>query len=308
MAEILLNIRRFWRKRLLIAISAFWYVMCILALMGWFPIAAEAGGLMFVLRVTFLLLLLFFRTFACIDLQHIRPRIMLLRAASLFILSTLLFGGDNLMLLFLQKVSNSSGLWSVIEWNEMGTGRRVFVSACLHIVLVYRWYSKKNALHNTRSFSLRGYLYEGTGMLIILCAASSAWFLLVQFQQLPFACSDLEKQSLVGVDMLWGIQDTIFRSEPSEVPWKTSWFSQIFDERKNINQWICEYIITQINEKYQNPAFQYSVAVLLTLLLTPFLTLIRMTFQIIQLLLFRGSELTWVYRREPVLQRVEEMR
>lgn len=342
-----MSIHRLWRKRILLILSAVWYVLCILAIMGRFPIDAQSGWLAFVLRVVFLLLLLFFWTFACIDLQHVPAHKMLLWAAGLFILSALLFGGDDLLMMLLQKISSSSGLWSVVQWAETGTWRRVFVSCCLHLILIYTRRSKKTALHNSRSFSLWIYLREGSGAVMLLASASIASFLLVQFQKLPFSCTDLEEQSLVGVEFLgwvknlfgiggqntqdivdeWELDtarearntDVVSQNAWEETPQKPTLFSrfeqrrawlldQIVRDRKTVNEWVCTYMLTQINEKYQNPAFQYSVAALLTILLTPFLTLIWMTFQIVQLVLFRWLELLWIYRREPVLQRVEEMR
>ncbi len=342
------------RKYIMLAISGVRYVLCMLGVMWRFPIESSVGGGAFVLRVFFLCMLFFFRTFACIDMQYVSRKLMLLIVMTMFILSAILLGGDQLLMTWLAKLSESSGVGSVLTWNLLWAKRRIIVSGLLHGMLRYRRWEKCDALSNRRDLSLRSYVFDGSWSFTLISAFTIAAFVLVQFQQLPFSCEYLTQKSFVGVQAIensikrlgWGsdsvwVQDaaiigtswqrttgqnetesaeeelkepnlsksaflnTTWRARLSER--KTTFVDQVMTDRQTVNEGICTYVIDRITEKYQDPSFQYSVAVLLMVLLTPFLTLLRITIYIINVMLLWWLQLIGVYRIEHTLHRVEEI-
>jgi len=79
------------------------------------------------------------------------------------------------------------------------------------------------------------------------------------------------------------------------------------DENLKINLWICDLVLGKITDVYNHPAFQFSIVLLLFLLLTPF---IRLAFFVISLLAFVLFKiLFWlkVYRIHKVKQEVDEI-
>lgn len=101
----------------MLAISGVRYVLCMLGVMGWFPIESSVGGGAFVLWVFFFCMLFFFRTFACIDMQYVSKKLMLLIVTAMFVCSAILLGGDQLFMTWLAKLSESSGVGSVLTGN-----------------------------------------------------------------------------------------------------------------------------------------------------------------------------------------------
>lgn len=337
----------------MLAISGVRYVLCMLGVMWWFPIESSVWGGAFVLRVFFLCMLFFFRTFACIDMQYVSKKLMLLIVMTMFVLSAILLWGDQLFMTWLAKLSETSGVGSVLTWNLLWAKRRIIVSGLLHGMLWYRWREKCDALSNRRDLSLWSYVFDGSWSFTLISAFTIAAFVLVQFQQLPFSCEYLTQKSFVGIQTVenglkrlglggteWLQSGTIAggvsqtggesgesesieeeRNEPNlsksaflNTTWrsrfserKTAFIDQVMTDRQTVNEGICTYVIDRITEKYQDPAFQYSVAVLLMVLLTPFLTLLRITIYIINVMLLWWLQLIGVYRIAHTLHRVEEI-
>lgn len=326
-AENIVVEKRSTRKIILLVLTCVRYVFCILGIIWRFPIQINIGGGALVLRAFFLCMLFFFRTFSCIDFRYTSMKAITLMLVTLFILSTLLFGWDGLFLGRLQRFSDTAGLGSVLQGSLVAAKRRVIGSFFLHASLRYRWRVKADTLTNTRVISWWTYVREWSSVLAVLNAATLAAFVLMQFQQLPFSCDYLEEKSYVGVQAIQSVawflgvgaedEDDMLTEEEKKDPQtvsarfsvrKAQLIDQIVNDRKVVNQGVCGYILDSIVEKYQNPAFQYSVAVLLMVLLTPFLSLLRFTLDIANVLVLRWLQLMGVYRREESLQRVEEVR
>jgi len=74
-----------------------------------------------------------------------------------------------------------------------------------------------------------------------------------------------------------------------------------------VNLGICEFLVNQIKEKANNPIFQFSVLVLMFLVLMPFVRIAFRTISIISYLLFKVLFWLKVYKIRKVQQEVEEL-
>ena len=79
---------------------------------------------------------------------------------------------------------------------------------------------------------------------------------------------------------------------------------QVMSDKKLVDQWVCNYIVEQIQQRYSKPNFQISVVVLLFVLLLPFVKLIFWLVGIIGFVLFQLAKWCKIYTfeidREPV--------
>jgi len=61
------------------------------------------------------------------------------------------------------------------------------------------------------------------------------------------------------------------------------WIDHMMEDNNVVNKWMCELVMEEINRRYNNPAFQFSVLALMFVVLYPF---VRLTFFIISFLAF----------------------
>ena len=82
---------------------------------------------------------------------------------------------------------------------------------------------------------------------------------------------------------------------------------QVLADRDSINQWICEFMIEEIRERYNNPSFQFSVILLLFLLIAPIVRVAIYVMEWITFLLLRIFSLTTLYKKHQKQERVDEI-
>lgn len=163
--------------------------------------------------------------------------------------------------------------------------------------------------------------------------------LIGMYSQFPFKCEDLSKASNNVVDFftnpfrLWiekatqikddtqsffnaSIENTILKN--TSLPSYTKFWSLINDYREmiinqvvkdntSINMWICDYVLWEINSRYNKPAFQFSLILLMYLLFYPFLRIIFWIMSIIWIVIFKILLWLKVYNIKIVLKEVEEI-
>lgn len=159
------------------------------------------------------------------------------------------------------------------------------------------------------------------------------------YSQFPFKCEDLSNASNSVVDFftnplkLWletanQIKDdtqSFFDTSLWNTLWKTTSINaettvgslindyrerivnQVVKDNKSINMWICDYVLWEINNRYNKPVFQFSLILLMYLLFYPFLRIIFWIMSIIWIVIFKILLWLKAYNIKKVLKEVEEI-
>lgn len=163
--------------------------------------------------------------------------------------------------------------------------------------------------------------------------------LIGMYSQFPFKCEDLSIASNNVVDFftnpfrLWletanqikvdtqsffnaSMENTILKNTalPSQTKlwalindYKVRILDQVVKDNKYINMWICDYVLWEINSRYNKPVFQFSLILLMYLLFYPFLRIIFRIMSIIWIIIFKILLWLKVYNIKIVLREVEEI-
>ncbi len=163
--------------------------------------------------------------------------------------------------------------------------------------------------------------------------------LIWMYSQFPFKCEDLSRASNSVVDFftnpfkIWletanQIKDEtqlFFDTSLWNTLWKTTSINtqttigslisdyrerivnQVVKDNKSINMWICDYVLWEINNRYNKPVFQFSLILLMYLLFYPFLRIIFWIMSIIWIVIFKILLWLKAYNIKKVLKEVEEI-
>jgi len=227
---------------------------------------------------------------------------------------------------------------SIIIWFEIWQYRvsiLVFNVGILALIFNIQVPLKKEITFNTISYmSIWWYIF--TVFVSITYSFALAWM----YRQFPFSCEDLSKSSDSVIDFfvkpfkIWfqkaeeiktqtqdfltaNLKDTIFKK--IKISDNQTWskniideyrdiiINQVFEDNRSINIWICDYMLWEINKRYNKPAFQFSLIFLMYLLLYPFLRIIFWIMTAIWIFLFKILLKLNIYKIKKVLKEVEEL-
>jgi len=78
-------------------------------------------------------------------------------------------------------------------------------------------------------------------------------------------------------------------------------------DKRSVDQWVCNFLIKQIKERYNKPSFKFSVIILITLLLWPFLRFVLFIVGVINFIFFKILNLVGIYKFVKRVEEVEEI-
>lgn len=138
-------------------------------------------------------------------------------------------------------------------------------------------------------FSIFRYSFVWTYMFVIIITLCYALFILGNYKTFPYSCEMLaQKTSSVVNTFTIGdfIQTTsgvqlVTTGEQKYTGWiqsvneyKFLLIDQVVRDGKELNQWLCEYTLWIIQQKFTDSTFQFSLILLTFLLLSPFVTVV----------------------------------
>jgi len=82
---------------------------------------------------------------------------------------------------------------------------------------------------------------------------------------------------------------------------------QVLTDRKNMDKWMCNFVIDKIASVYGKPSFIFSIIVSLSLLLWSFIRVMMLFIWIINFLIFKIMILTKIYKFQKIMDEVEEV-
>lgn len=193
---------------------------------------------------------------------------------------------------------------------------------------------KRNIWFNSLNyFTIWWYIFT------IFTTITYSFALIWMYSQFPFKCEDLSKASTNVVDFftkpfkIWldtanqikqntqlfleaNIQNTFWK-EISKMPdsklttmikdYKKTMIDQVVKDNTSVNMWICDYVLWEINSRYNNPAFQFSLILLMYLLFYPFLRIIFWIMSIVSIIIFKILFWLKVYKIKKTVKEVEEI-
>ena len=89
--------------------------------------------------------------------------------------------------------------------------------------------------------------------------------------------------------------------------YKIKLIDSVIKDKKVVDKWVCNFMITQIKDRYNKPSFKFSVILLLTLLLWPFLRFALYIVWVINFIIFKILNFLKVYRFILKTDEVEEI-
>lgn len=163
--------------------------------------------------------------------------------------------------------------------------------------------------------------------------------LIWMYSQFPFKCEDLSRASSDVVDFftkpfkIWldtanKIKDntqSFFKADIQKTLWNQTsntsdskltilineyrerMINQVVADNKSINMWICDYVLWEINNRYNKPVFQFSLILLMYLLFYPFLRIIYRIMSVVWIVIFKILFWFKVYNIQKVTKEIEEI-
>ena len=197
----------------------------------------------------------------------------------------------------------------------------------------------KTQTHYTTKFDAIGYFSWGSYIFTVGITIAYGLMLLWLYKQFPFNCIELSQASNSVIDFvakpfkLWrekvdelknttknifssSIQDVSKLSKTIEIQ-STSTESLLFTDKlksikndiinqavadnKEINMWVCDYIITKVNEKFNNPKLQIWALIWIFLVTYGFIRIVFRLMIIISRTLFQALYVFWIYKKEKIM-------
>jgi len=170
-------------------------------------------------------------------------------------------------------------------------------------------------------------------------AITYSFAFLWMYSQFPFKCQDLSTASSNVIDFftnplkIWlekadqikddtqsffnaSLWNTLWKKDslpPQTKLWilindyRERMINQVVKDNKSVNMGICDYVLWEINSRYNKPVFQFSLILLMYLLFYPFLRIIFRIMSILWILIFKILFRAKVYNIKKVLKEVEEI-
>lgn len=115
------------------------------------------------------------------------------------------------------------------------------------------------------------------------------------------------------IGLSWSIVSWDFKKISSNwIIWKIEQLKyelldKTLNDKKIVDQWVCNFFVEQIKQRYNKPSFKISVILLLTLLLWPFLRFVLFVLSIINFVLFKIFNFIGIYKFTKRLEEIEEI-
>ena len=120
--------------------------------------------------------------------------------------------------------------------------------------------------------------------------------------------SQTKVSDLVAVGKVFNIESVV--KIPQLEQFKTrkdNLITKTLNENKELNQWICEFTLSKLQQQLKNPWFQLWIIVLMVAIVYPFLRIIVYITSIIWLIVFEIMKGTKLYSIEKVMTEVEKI-
>ncbi len=79
------------------------------------------------------------------------------------------------------------------------------------------------------------------------------------------------------------------------------------EEKLKLSMSVCDLVLKKIEQAYEHPAFQFTIVLLMFVLLFPFVRIAFWIISVVALLIFELLYLLWVYKKQKILEEVEEI-
>lgn len=195
-------------------------------------------------------------------------------------------------------------------------------------------------LNKALSFNSLNYFTVWWYIFTVFTTITYSLALIGMYSQFPFNCQNLsqassnvvdfftnpfkiwiEKANQIKDDSAWFFTANLWSLlwQKTQIKWSSNFTSiindskeqmieQFFKDNTSVNMWICDYILWQINDRYNKPVFQFSLILLMYLLFYPFLRIIYRIMSIISILLFKSLLWLKIYKIQKVMKEVEEIK
>jgi hypothetical protein len=232
-------------------------------------------------------------------------------------------------------------LLSIIEWLIIWFQVRQYRASLLALNMgIFAFVSTiETPIKRTMRFSSLNYFTIWWYIFTVFITITYSFALIWMYSQFPFNCEDLSKASSNVIDVftkpfqIWynevkqikndtqlfmqaNIQNVLW-GERTEKPdskilttidsRRTQLVDQVVKDNKSVNMWICDLVLKEINSRYDKPAFQFSLILLMYLLFYPFLRIIFWIMSIIWIIIFKILFGFKVYSIKKVTKEVEEI-
>jgi hypothetical protein len=89
--------------------------------------------------------------------------------------------------------------------------------------------------------------------------------------------------------------------------WKKNLVDQTLKDSSLVNMGICDYVLNEVNKRYQNPAFLGSVILLLFLLMYGFFRFVFRVMEFLGFAIFKIMRWSRLYKVQKVMEEVEKI-
>lgn len=125
----------------------------------------------------------------------------------------------------------------------------------------------------------------------------------------------LENNKLIDLITIWSAIEVTDKTNWSIYWWivnKFEWykqlmFDQVIQDKDLVNMWTCDFMLKEIQKRYNNPTFKFSVILLSFLLLYPFLRLATYIVNLIWYIVYNILKVFNIYRKKKVNKEIEEI-
>lgn len=237
------------------------------------------------------------------------------------------------MLIFMIIVSIAEGL--IIWYSHIFLVLSVW---CVNAgIVMLAWYLQGES-HDKIRFSSMNYFNVGGYIFTVFITVGYSFFVLGYYAKFPFTCQDLSDASNRVINFFTSPMATIktdtsgfFNTKVKDIAtigqdislqtkqssysmliqrfnaYKKNIIDQTLKDNTTVNIGICDYLLGQMNQIYENPAFKASVILLMFLILYGFVRIVFWVMTGIALLIFKALFTLKVYRVTTVLKEVEDL-
>ncbi|EKD25241.1 MAG: hypothetical protein ACD_80C00097G0003 [uncultured bacterium (gcode 4)] len=218
----------------------------------------------------------------------------------------------------------------------------VISALCINAGIIMLASSLQDESHNKISFSSLWYFNVGGYIFTVFITIGYSLFVFWYYVKFPFTCQDLSDTSsnvisfftqpvAAGVEKIKTDTAALFNTKIKDIAvigkdislqtqqsryatiiqninaFKKNLIDQTLKDNTTVNMGICDYLLGQMNQIYENPAFKTSVILLMFLLLYGFVRIVFWLMTGIAFLIFKILLWLKVYRVNKVMKEVEDL-
>lgn len=233
---------------------------------------------------------------------------------------------------------------SIVEWLFIGYSHIFLVLSawCINAGIVMLGYNLQGESHDKVNRDTIGYLNVGGYIFTVFITVGYSLFVLWYYAKFPFTCQDLSNASnrvinvftspvakgvekvktdtsaffstkvkdiaVIGQDISLQTQQSSFSTMVQKFnAFKKNLIDQTLKDNSTVNMGICDYLLGQINQIYENPAFKTSVILLMFLLLYGFVRIVFWVMTGIAFVMFKIMFALKAYRIHTEMKEVEDL-